>query len=107
MAVKVSIIIPNRNAEATIGECLKAAFASNYKDFEVIVVDDFSSDNSLELIKQFPCKCIQLTNHSGVFYTSSSSAIMGEFRRINIMTRSPVIVLISVCKLTNFSPVMS
>ena len=65
MAVKVSIIIPNRNAEATIGECLKAAFASNYKDFEVIVVDDFSSDNSLELIKQFPCKCIQLTNHSG------------------------------------------
>lgn len=65
MAIKVSIIIPSRNAEATIGECLKAAFASNYKDFEVIVVDDFSSDNSLELIKQFPCKCIQLTDHSG------------------------------------------
>jgi len=65
MAVKVSIIIPNHNAEATIGECLKAAFASNYNDFEVIVVDDFSSDNSLELIKQFPCKFIQLTDHSG------------------------------------------
>ena len=65
MAVKISIIIPNRNAGTTIGACLKAALASNYKNFEVIVVDDCSSDNSLEVIKQFPCKCIQLTDHSG------------------------------------------
>ena len=53
MSLKVSIIIPNHNTEATIGKCLKAAFVSNYKNFEVIVVDDFSSDKSLELIKQF------------------------------------------------------
>jgi glycosyltransferase involved in cell wall biosynthesis len=65
MAIKVSIIIPNRNGEATIGECLKAAFSSNYEEFEVIVVDDFSSDHSLELISQFPCKCLQLKMHSG------------------------------------------
>lgn len=65
MAIKISIIIPNRNGEATIGECLKAAFSSKYDEFEVIVVDDCSTDDSLELIRQFPCQCLQLTTHSG------------------------------------------
>lgn len=65
MTVLVSIIIPNRNGGANIGKCLEAAFCSDYKNFEVIVVDDCSADHSVELIKQFPCKFIQLEKHSG------------------------------------------
>lgn len=65
MTSLVSIIIPNRNGEATIGRCLEAAFASQYSHFEVIVVDDCSTDSSVEVIRRFPCKLIRLDRHSG------------------------------------------
>lgn len=61
----ISVIIPNYNKGTTLGRCLKAAFSSEYDNFEVIVVDDCSSDNSVEVAKQFPCKLIQLDKHSG------------------------------------------
>ncbi|GBD97223.1 MAG TPA: glycosyltransferase family 2 protein [Nitrospirae bacterium] len=61
----ISIIIPSYNKAATIGKCLAAAFSSDYKNFEVIVVDDCSEDNSVEIIKGFPCKLIRLETRSG------------------------------------------
>ncbi|OGW60103.1 MAG: hypothetical protein A2V83_02890 [Nitrospirae bacterium RBG_16_64_22] len=61
----VSVVIPNRNGEATIGKCLEAVFASRYEPFEVIVVDDGSEDGSVEIIKRFPCRLIRLERHSG------------------------------------------
>ena len=61
----ISIVIPNYNGSATIGKCLNAAFASQYGNFEVIVVDDCSSDDSVEIIKQFPCSLIRLDKRSG------------------------------------------
>ncbi|HEX20589.1 MAG TPA: glycosyltransferase [Acidiferrobacteraceae bacterium] len=65
MADFISIIIPIHNGSKTIGSCLKAALASRYPDFEVIVVDDGSDDNSVDIIKNFPCKLIQLQKHAG------------------------------------------
>ncbi len=61
----ISIVIPNYNNAATIGKCLKAAFTSRYKNFEVIVVDDKSEDDSVDIIKQFPSKLISLEEHGG------------------------------------------
>ena len=62
----ISIIIPNRNSAATIARCLEAVFASRFnKSFEVIVVDDASSDNSVEIIRRFPCRLIRLARHHG------------------------------------------
>ncbi len=61
----ISIIIPNYNGSNTIEPCLEAACSSNYDHFEVIVVDDCSHDNSVAIIKKFPCKLIQLRQHSG------------------------------------------
>jgi len=60
-----SIIIPNYQGGATIGRCLEAVFASTFRNFEVIVVDDCSKDNSIEVIKSFPCKLIRLESHCG------------------------------------------
>jgi glycosyltransferase involved in cell wall biosynthesis len=65
MADFVSIIIPNYKGAATIARCLEAALASRYPRFEVIVVDDCSSDNSVEIIDQFPCKLVRLESHAG------------------------------------------
>lgn len=59
---------------ATIGPCLEAAFSSDYKNFEVIVVDDHSDDNSLEIIKKFPCKLICLESRSGTSKARNTGA---------------------------------
>ena len=51
MNKRISVIIPNYNGSSTIGRCLEAAFSSEYDNFEVIVTDDYSTDNSVEIIK--------------------------------------------------------
>ena len=71
----ISIVIPNYNNAGTIGICLKAAFSSRYKNFEVIVVDDNSTDNSIDIINKFPCKLIRLEKHSGASKARNTGAI--------------------------------
>jgi len=61
----ISVIIPNYNGAETIDKCLRAVFSSRYKNFEVIVVDDCSKDNSVRIIERYPCKLITLKEHSG------------------------------------------
>ena len=47
----VSVIIPVFNGSKHIRTCLEAIFVSDYRDFECIVVDDGSKDDSLSIIK--------------------------------------------------------
>ena len=49
----VSIIIPVFNAEKYISKCLDSVIASNYKNIEIIVVDDGSIDASLSIIEAY------------------------------------------------------
>ena len=48
-----SIIIANYNNEAYLKKCLDSVFNQNYKKIEIIVVDDYSSDNSLDTLKKY------------------------------------------------------
>lgn len=61
---KVSIIIRTKNEERWIGACLSAVFSQDFKDFEVIIVDNESQDKTVEKAKQFNVKII---NYSGEF----------------------------------------
>jgi glycosyltransferase involved in cell wall biosynthesis len=70
----ISVIIPNHNGEKTIGLCLEAAFASRYANFEVIVVDDCSSDNSLTIIDNYPCRLVRLSEHDGASKARNTGA---------------------------------
>lgn len=53
MNVLVSIIIPCYNAEPWIGECLNSVIAQTYRPLEIIVIDDGSTDGSLDVIKRY------------------------------------------------------
>ena len=44
--MKLSIIIPVYNAEKTLGRCLDSILSQTYEDFEVLLVDDGSTDGS-------------------------------------------------------------
>lgn len=49
----VSVLIPCHNAERWIAQCIESAMAQTWKDKEVIVVDDGSTDGSLQIIRSF------------------------------------------------------
>lgn len=70
----ISVVIPNYNGGRTIGKCLEAAFSSVHENFEVIVVDDCSADDSIEIIRQFPCKLIRLERRSGASAARNAGA---------------------------------
>lgn len=53
MNPKVSILIPCYNAEMWIAQAIESALKQTYPNKEVIVVDDGSTDKSLEIIKSF------------------------------------------------------
>ena len=61
MTPLVSIIIPHWNGADVITECLRSLQKSTYSKFEIIVVDNNSSDDSVSLIKKkFPNLKIEL-----------------------------------------------
>lgn len=49
----VSVVIPVFNGEQTIKRALDSVFAQTFSDFEIIVVDDASSDRTIELVEQY------------------------------------------------------
>jgi glycosyltransferase involved in cell wall biosynthesis len=53
MTPKVSILIPVYNRKKLIAECIQSAINQNYKNFEIVVVDNASDDGTWEVCKQF------------------------------------------------------
>ena len=53
MGELISIIIRTRNEERWITQCLNAVFSQDYKDFEVIIVDNESNDSTIKKASQF------------------------------------------------------
>jgi glycosyltransferase involved in cell wall biosynthesis len=51
--MRVSLIIPVYNAEATLKETLRSISAQRYHDFDVVFVDDGSTDHTPELLQKF------------------------------------------------------
>lgn len=55
-AVDVSVIIPIYNSEKFLPICLKSVISQSLKNIEILCIDDGSTDNSLEILKQFKKK---------------------------------------------------
>lgn len=52
-APKVTVIVPARNEEKNIANCLFHLFKQNYRNYEIIVVDDRSTDKTPHLLENF------------------------------------------------------
>ena len=49
----ISVIIDNYNYASFLGQALDSVLAQSFSDFECLVVDDGSDDNSIEIIEQY------------------------------------------------------
>lgn len=56
--MKVSVIVPVYNGEKTIGRCLTSLVEQTLEDMEVIVVDNCSTDKTVDIVRQFPVRLI-------------------------------------------------
>jgi GT2 family glycosyltransferase len=62
---RFSVVVCTYNGSATLRECLEGLTRLEYPDFEVIVVDNGSTDNSAEIASEFPFRLIQ-TGQTGL-----------------------------------------
>ena len=58
----VSVIIPNFNYGRYISQAINSVLAQDYKEIEIIVVDDGSTDNSVEVLSAFGSRIILVKN---------------------------------------------
>jgi len=61
----ISVVIAAFNSEKTLEACLRSAFSSDYPFFEVILVNDGSTDQTARIAAKFPCKLINLAKNMG------------------------------------------
>ena len=64
-SLKISVIVPVYNGENFLNHCLDALLKSDYKSFEVIVVDDCSTDKSVDICIEKGVKVIKMSQNSG------------------------------------------
>ena len=69
----ISVIVPVYNTSKYLEECIISILEQTYKDFELILIDDGSKDNSLQILKKYESidqrvKVYRQANH-GVSYT--------------------------------------
>ena len=70
--VKISVIVPVYNCEDYLEESIKSILNQSFKDIEIICVDDGSSDNSLNILKDLACEDSRLKVFSQENQGSSS-----------------------------------
>lgn len=56
---KISVVVPAHNEEESLPATLSALLAQDYPDFEIIVVDNASSDRTSEVARAFPVKVVR------------------------------------------------
>tara|TARA_Y100001968_G_scaffold316180_1_gene343682 strand:+ start:2920 stop:3864 length:945 start_codon:yes stop_codon:yes gene_type:complete len=73
----VSVIVPNYNKGIHIDSCINSVLNQSYKNLEIIFIDNFSTDNSIEIIKGINDKRINIIqfNNRGVIASSRNIGI--------------------------------
>lgn len=61
--MKVSVIIPTFNSEKFIKRAIYSVLIQSYEDFELIIVDDCSTDNTVKIIESFNDDRIKIVKH--------------------------------------------
>src|SRR5699024_12725392 len=83
----VSVITPAYNAARFICETMDSVRAQTYENWEMIIVDDQSSDDTVQLVKQYEQKdnrirLVQLNQNSGSAIARNTAMDRSEERRV-------------------------
>ena len=75
----VSVIIPTFNRGYCLEESIRSVLEQSFIDFELVVVDDGSTDNTSELVRRFPAvKLIRLEENRGVSFARNRGVVEAQ-----------------------------
>ena len=60
MDIKVSVIVPVYNVERYLHKCVRSLLDQTYKNVEIILVDDESTDHCPQICDEFAARCPQI-----------------------------------------------
>lgn len=91
--IKVSIIIPVYNVASYVEQCIGSCVGQTFGDIEIIVVNDGSTDSSLQLIERYAAKderivVINKTKNEGLIYARKSGIENGRCGTRSCASRS-------------------
>ena len=76
----ISFCIPTKNEGEDLPNCLESIVTQNYENVEIIIVDGYSSDNTLEIAKKYGCEIyydnVSLANARQISIEKSSREIV-------------------------------
>ena len=61
-APAISVVVCSYNGSSTIDDCMRGLMKVNYSNFEVIVVNDGSTDNLADIVRKYPFRLISTVN---------------------------------------------
>lgn len=77
---KISVIVPVYNVEKYVVKCLNSVYIQTYHDFEVVIVDDGSTDNSLDIVRKY-----QKSHKSNTLLISQENGGLGAARNTGVL----------------------
>ena len=87
--MKISIILPVYNAALYIKECILSIIQQTYKNYELIIIDDCSKDNSIDIIfgileehKYIPVKFIRNKTNLGISATRNIGIKLANYMNL-------------------------
>ena len=87
----ISIIIPAYNAADYLAQTIESVLNQTYSDFELILIDDGSTDRTREIIKDYQCK-----NATGKCIFLKKKSVMIPYLRI-VLANNTMRVILGVC----------
>ena len=79
----ISICIPTYNGGIYLSECLKSVCQQSFTDFEILICDDHSTDNTIEIIKQFQEKDSRIK----LFGNEKNLGLVGNWNRCIVLAQ--------------------
>ncbi|MBQ7454494.1 MAG: glycosyltransferase, partial [Selenomonadaceae bacterium] len=75
----ISVIVPNFNHAPFLRERLKTIYAQTYKNFEVILLDDASTDSSRDILREY--QQLHADNTRLIFNAQNSGGVFNQWRK--------------------------
>lgn len=90
----VSVTIVTYNSGLFIQKCLESVLAQTYPRFEVIIIDNASTDGTAQILEQFASRCCVVYNPANVGFAAAQNQAIALARGDWVLTTNPDVLLL-------------
>jgi GT2 family glycosyltransferase len=94
MSCKVSVTIVTYNSGRFIKRCLESVLAQKFVSKEIIVIDNASTDGTVDILEQFEDRCTIIYNDENVGFAAAQNQAIGMSRGDWVLTLNPDVLLL-------------